>query len=169
MVNAMYVSVTPRKAALDWLQPGIVEVCNGVIKLKNSSQIPIQVRKSDHLADVRTTTVFSLDNNMARGKFVPEDKFQFKDLAKSRLYSKDYVKQINVDPDGILSPDQREIFHGIHKQFAQLFTPQPGRYNGYWRYVDNKLKFSTPPPPNSKTTICLLPSITDSFKTVEYL
>ena len=63
------------------------------------------------------------------------------------------TSQLRVDPDGILTQEDREIFHQLHSRYVHLFSPQPGRYNGQWGYVDNKLNFSTPPPPNSKTHI----------------
>ena len=35
----------------------------------------------------------------------------------------------------------------------KLFTTQPGKYNGSYGYIENQLRFSTPPPPNIKTKI----------------
>ena len=71
------------------------------------------------------------------------------DLAKSRVISPDFLKQIEVDPDSMLTCEDREIFHKINVRFQSLFTPQPGKYNGGHGYIDNKLQFATPPPPNS--------------------
>ena len=53
----------------------------------------------------------------------------------------------------MLTQEDRDKFHCLHQRYVHLFTPQPGRYNGKWGYIDNKLKFSTPPPPNSRTHI----------------
>ena len=60
---------------------------------------------------------------------------------------------LKVDPDNILTQMDRDLFHQLHRRYAHLFTPQPGKYNGAHGYVDNKLKFSTPPPPNARTYI----------------
>ena len=64
-----------------------------------------------------------------------------------------HLKLLKVDPDNILSNEERQIFHDLHSRYSHLFTPQPGRYNGNFGHVDNKLQFSTPPPPNAKTHI----------------
>ena len=39
------------------------------------------------------------------------------------------------------------------QRFAHLFTPKPGKYNGHYGHINNRLHFSSPPPPNSKTRI----------------
>ena len=106
------------------------------------------------MADIRGTQVFLNNMKPYVGQPAPAaDNFQFKDMAKSRLINPDYINQLQVDPDGILSDSERDVFHQLHKKFAHLFTPQPGKYNGSWGYIENKLKFSTPPPPNSRTHI----------------
>ena len=81
------------------------------------------------------------------------DTFQFDDLAPKRQCSKDFLSQIKVDPDNVLAEADKQLFHSINHQYAHLFTPQPGRYNGRWGYIENKLQFSTPPAPNSRTHI----------------
>ena len=53
----------------------------------------------------------------------------------------------------MLHESEKQVFNKLHVQFAHLFTPQPGRYNGFWGYVDNRLQFSSPPAPNAKTYI----------------
>ena len=53
----------------------------------------------------------------------------------------------------MLTVDERQIFHDLHDRFAHVFTKQPGKYNGYWGFIENRLQFSTPPPPNSRTHI----------------
>ena len=81
------------------------------------------------------------------------DKFQYEDFSTGRDSNPEYLAQIQVDPDNVLSEEDRSIFHNLHTQFANLFTKQPGRYNGKWGFVENRLQFSTPPPPNSRTHI----------------
>ena len=64
-----------------------------------------------------------------------------------------YLDQIQIDPDGILEESDREMFRKLHTRFQALFTPQPGKYNGYNGHIDNKLQFASLPPPNTKTHI----------------
>ena len=82
-----------------------------------------------------------------------EDTFQYTQLAKMESQADAHLHLLQVDPDGMLKQSERQIFHDLHKRFAHLFTPQPGRYSGAYGHIDNKLKFSTLPPPNSKTRI----------------
>ena len=58
-----------------------------------------------------------------------------------------------MDPDRILSIEDRERFHELHQKFCHVFTPQPGKYNGEYGYIENRIQFSTPPPPNSRTHV----------------
>ena len=53
----------------------------------------------------------------------------------------------------MLSQADRNVFNKLHNRFRALFTPQPGRYNGWKGYIDNKLQFAALPPPNSRTHI----------------
>ena len=146
-------SLTPRSNSTEWLQTSMVNPTDGVISLVNSSSYPVSIKKSDHLADLRDTTNATFSVKPISGKAIHDDKFQFRDFALARKVEPDYLSLIKVDPDNILSNDQKDIFHKLFKRFAALFTPQPGKYNGAWGYIDNCLQFSTPPPPNTKTRI----------------
>ena len=53
----------------------------------------------------------------------------------------------------MLQPEEREVFHELHRKYRHLFTVQPGRYNGSFGYIENKLQFSTPPAPNARTHV----------------
>ena len=81
------------------------------------------------------------------------ESFQFQDFSNGRSNSSEYLKQIKVDPDRILSIEDRERFHALHQKFCHVFTPQPGKYNGEYGYIENRIQFSTPPPPNSRTHV----------------
>ena len=124
-----------------------------MICLTNSSTSQVKVNKSDHLADIRDTHEFDLPPQTCLNKNLHEDTFQFMDFATSRSHDPEQLKKLQVDPDHILSPQERDIFHNLHKRFAKLFTTQPGKYNGSYGYINNSLQFSTPPPPNARTHI----------------
>ena len=148
-----HVAVSPRQNSMLWLLPSIQEPRDGNICLTNLSNDTIIVKKADHLADVRDSQLVDLPPKPFPGKALHADTFQFSDFAMSRDTSPDYLKQIKVDPDNVLSVEDRQIFHDLHQRFASLFTPQPGKYNGKYGYIDNKLQFSAPPPPNTRTHI----------------
>ena len=142
-----HVTITPRQSTQLWLKPTIVKPSSGMICLTNSYTSQVKVNKSDHLAE------FDLPPQTCLNKNLHEDTFQFMDFATSRSHDPEQLKKLQVDPDHILSPQERDIFHNLHKRFAKLFTTQPGKYNGSYGYINNSLQFSTPPPPNARTHI----------------
>ena len=154
MAQLSHVMITPRQASLSWLKPQVADIVCGQVYLTNSSSTLVNIKKSDHLADIRDTVQFVANPTRSLvSSAAHSDTFQFTDHACSRQYSHDFLKQIQVDPQNMLSESERNSFHQIHRQYVHLFTPQPGRYNGSWGYVDNKIQFSAPPPPNSKTHV----------------
>ena len=60
------VAVTPRAISLDWLKPAVHKVEQNAINLVNTSSNPVLIKKSEHLADIRSTEVyinkFTVDN-----------------------------------------------------------------------------------------------------------
>ena len=147
------VCITPRISALSWLKPAIFTPANGSIYLVNSSTEHVDIKKSDHLADVRNTSIAEPQQKCVLNKAVHDDQFQFADLATSREIKPQYLEMIQLDPDNILKAEQRDVFNKLHSRFSQLFTPQPGKYNGSYGYISNQLQFAAPPPPNTKTRI----------------
>ena len=65
---------------------------------------------------------------------------------------------IVLDPDGVMTPAERDRARQISREFHSLFTKRPGKYNGYYGRVSNSLQFSSPPTPNSKI---YMPSYSD--------
>ena len=148
------VAINPRIETQSWLLPSIVHPVNGCVFLINSSNEPINVKKSSHLADIRDTTAYDLPKQV---RFVIDqkqvDSFQYKNFASVQEPADKYLHLIQVDPDNVLSEDDRQIFHALHQKFAHLFTPLPGKYNGHIGQINNRLQFSSPPAPNSRTHI----------------
>ena len=154
MLHLSHVLVTPRINSLSWIEPKLAEVCDGKIYLQNSSNAVIQIKKNDHLADLRSTCLYTVSNKQPSNHIpIHPDSFQFRDFARKRSFSKDCLKQLQVDPDNRLTMEERNLFHNIHAKYVHLFSSQPGKYNGSFGYVDNKLQFATPPAPNARTHI----------------
>ena len=81
------------------------------------------------------------------------DSFQFEDLSKHREISDRFIQQISIDPDNVLAEQDRLRFANVHRQYKHVFTPQPGKYNGEFGYVENRIQFSSPPAPNTRTHV----------------
>ena len=148
-----HVAVSPRSTSIQWLTPQILPVSNCSIYLTNSSDFPVPVQKHDHIADVRETKVMSTCQALPFSTPSNDDQFQFLNLASKKDLHPDYLQKIQVDPDNVLTKSERDKFIQLHKQFYEVFTPQPGKYNGSQGFIDNKLQFSALPPPNSRTRI----------------
>ena len=148
------VVVTPRLSALQWLKPRMLEVINGTIYLTNTSDHSVPVKKHEHLADIRDTKPFQLLNSPVDDFDSSSlDQFQFQDFSNGREISALYLEQISIDPDNMLSVQDKTRFKKLHKEFSHIFTPQPGKYNGKVGYIENRIQFSTPPAPNARTHV----------------
>ena len=78
------------------------------------------------------------------------DQNQYVNGMAKKTEPKDYTDLIQLDPDNILTPDQKVKFRKLCQEFKDIIRPEPGRYNGAAGYVDNSINFSSKPPPNKK-------------------
>ena len=62
----------------------------------------------------------------------------------------DHTDKIQLDPDNILTPEQRTTFRRLCKEFKDVIRPEPGRYNGRFGHISNRINFAAKPAPNSK-------------------
>ena len=114
----------------------------------------VNIKKHEHLADLRDTAIFLADTpTNVFSNSDPINMFQFQDLSIKRDNSDEFLEQISVDPDNMLSKQERNEFHQLNAKYKHLFTPQPRKYNGAIGYIDNKIQFSTPPAPNARTHV----------------
>ena len=151
--STSHVVVTPRSAALPWLKPQLLEVHEGHVYLTNSSDNMVTVKKTEHIADIRDTSLYLVQQSKPSTTLEQSDCFQYQDLSTGRNDSAEYLDQIKVDPDDVLPVNQKQEFHDLHNKYSHVFTPQPGKYNGHAGYIENKLQFSSPPAPNSRTHV----------------
>ena len=149
-----HVAISPRASHVSWITPQVIQPSDNSVYLTNSTDTVITVPKASHLADIRGTQELRTPLKKALS-YTPKkpDVFQYQSLAEREENVEKHLHLIQVDPDLVLTTADREKFCEINRQFAHLFTPQPGRYNGHFGHIDNKLKFSSLPPPNAKTHI----------------
>ena len=109
------VAITPRLQSSHWLTPTMQQPKDRSIFLTNSSCESVLIKKDDHLAEVRNSTTVDMPIKPLPGKAIHPDVFQFSDFSSSRQIEPDYIEQIKVDPDNVLSMEQRSIFHKLHR------------------------------------------------------
>ena len=124
--------------------PSISRVVQGTIRIPNLSEEPIKLSKSQHIAQLRRVT--TPDNSPASPDHHPMLPLMLTKASPSGVYS----SKIHVDPDNILTKDERESFHAINKQFDNTFSPNFGVYNNNSGYFRAKLNIGPVEPPPMK-------------------
>ena len=151
-----YAAVTPKTTkAYSWIRSKNVKVDeDGCISIMNEGVIPIKITKNEHFADV----VACIDVGVKKLK-TPESIQKIYDLGRLDLShlqlhkgvdkdGDDFMKEICIDPDDMMTPAWKDRFYSICKDFSGIITPRPGKYNGYYGRIDNSLNFSSTPPPS---------------------
>ena len=148
-------SVTPRAGA-SWLKPIFCDVSGDCMKLYNSSSMPVSLKKGDHVADIRTCCVsegipqIKKVYDVKRVYDKVEDEFMYQDFSKIKDDFDENIKQVDIDPDKILSEDERRMFWEVTEHYKTVFTPRPGKYNGYYGPISNRLNFASTPVQNTR-------------------
>ena len=133
-----------------WIQPQIIPVGHGgSITITNNKDDPCIVSRLEHFADVVPCHAFSV-NQKEIGNPVEDIKSETNSVSKvydlglndlSHLIptnqlppndEKDYIKEIVIDLDNILSEEWKKQFRSICIKFSHVITPRPGRYNGIY-------------------------------------
>ena len=154
--KAVYVSPKqPNQHA--WLTPRIYSVTDeGFVEINNETSSPVKLAKLEHFADVYCCIEVDLENckpDIILKKIFDLNRNDFSHLtphAPSEEKSEDYLHEISIDPDSILTDEWKQRFKKICEEFSQVITPRPGKYNGFYGNIDNSINFSSTPPPSIK-------------------
>ena len=141
------VTVTPRGNLAD-IFPAQCKFITDKIKLLNMSDLPVNLKKHAHIADVRQTTLIT-PNEMKHvqcevNAVHQHDSDNFKYSPTVKTIVKPNIEAVSIDPDNIMPDEVKLRFWDITKRFENLFLTTPGRYNGYYGAVDNSLRFTSP-------------------------
>ena len=111
--------------------PGFSHVIDGHVMLPNPSSFPVNVSKNQQLADIRIVSNTAAVNPTS----VTE---QFYPRPKPRI-PENQCDKILLDPDNILSSEERKLFQNVIQKFQKSFTSKLGRYNGELGNLDAKV------------------------------
>ena len=144
--KGQHIVITPRRPFTYAFQP-VVQQYAETVTLENISMFPVNLRKSDQVADIREALEETPpDMSPSSVRLVHQhstDNFKFSPtVIKS---SPPDLAKIRVDPDSRLSVKARDKFLAVNKKFEELFTTTPGRYTGKFGDVDTSLRFNSPP------------------------
>ena len=147
-------SIHPHKGN-QWLSPTLSQSLGNNVILKNSSKLPVFIKKGEHLAELRAMS-YEVPNTC---KVYDKARTDFSDLMPSPNLNleESHIQDIRIDPDNQLSSDWKDRFTDICHKFKDVFNPNPGKYNGFYGDIDCSLNFASNPPPSVKARIPTYP------------
>ena len=158
--NFPILQVNPRRQDQPWFRPRDYKVVDGYISIKNTLDTPVKLKRNECFGELRLVTETDIDTKtMDEEEPGQEEQVDrvFQEYPDQTQYSqgvtiktKDYTDQIALDPDNILSPEEKAAFRKLCSEFKDVIRPEPGRYNGFYGHIDNSINFSARPPPNKK-------------------
>ena len=138
------VVITPRREFSQFFDP-LFTTGNETIHLKNISDMPVNIGKHSHVADVRE--VKELDtpthNSVNLVHFHTDDKFKF--IPRAKEVEKPDIDSIKIDPDNIMPKEMKKKFYEVNKRYERVFTKTPGRYSGAFGDSDTSIRFNNRP------------------------
>ena len=111
--------------------PGLTHIIDGHVMLPNPSSLPVHISKNQQLADIRI-----LSNNPVVNQTKVTEQFYPRPKPRAPVNQCD---KIILDPDNVLSPDERKLFENVIHKFQACFTSKLGRYNGELGNLDAKV------------------------------
>lgn len=118
-------------------------VSDGAIRLVNTTSVPIQVAKNDHLCQIRGTHSV----NISELTSTPKPK---KTIVK---LSPPYSKHVKIDPNNQLSSEWKVAFEELHASYDSVFEDTIGRYNDKSGKVRARINFGQAKPPTRKLRV----------------
>ena len=130
----------------------------GYISIRNNGNNIVNIPKHSHIADIRTCHQINTSDinptnlrkiydisredwsHLTMPNCVPDDK-------------KSYIDQVSVDPDNQMPVAWKNRFINLCKDFNDIITPVPGRYNGTFGRVSTDINFTSVPPSNPKAYV----------------
>ena len=121
-----------------WVPTKILQVNNeGHIVLHNENKDAIKLSKHEHYATVTPcaqTTLKDLRNGAYVSKIYDLNRNDLSHLIPMRTTvtpSENFLSDISVDPDNILSYAWKQKFYIVCCRISHIITPRPGKYNRF--------------------------------------
>ena len=134
-------NVKPERA---W--PPVQEVVSvgNTIRLTNDTDIPILIRKSEHLCQVRSVSSVNDVPTPDAESVVTETP------RPTSVCYKPYSDAVTVDPDGCLTAEERQKFVDINHEYDDVFIPDIPKYNGASGKIEGHVNMGPTLPPQRK-------------------
>ena len=125
---------------LSWPQPQITPVVGGKVRIVNTSDLPQQVRRHDHLCLARPTT------DPPKPTTLPPQ-VQLPALPKA---PPPFSDKVILDPDNLMPAHNLHVFRQILRQHDDVFSPTIVGYNGAAGPVEATVNIGPTQPPQRK-------------------
>ena len=129
-------------------QPHFTHVIGGVVRVKNTSPLPIIIPKHSHIADLKQVGDQDLYNDRHHKTITNKmfDPTLYPRPAASLPVCE--VDKISLDPDNVLNSREKNLFKDINNKYSDVFMSKPGKYNGNLGNLDAKLVLGNIEPPS---------------------
>ena len=117
-------AIEPRSdlpAQHDWPEPTLVTSVQGKVRLTNTTDHPLVLKRNEHFCQVRQTSV---SDNVGQSAYIATKR------EAPVTYPKYHSDLVKVDPDGQLDTESRTELHKITREFDDVFSPSFKGYNG---------------------------------------
>ena len=122
--------------------PSICSVEDGSISLKNTSQVPVIVKKNEHLCKIQPPVPESEMPQLSQIVTPPT-------LATKKVVK--FSEPVQVNPDGtVLTPEFTQKFRSLVEKFDDVFNPAISKYNGKSGKCQVEVNMGPNPPPQHK-------------------
>ena len=130
----------------NWPEPAITRVIQGTVRIPNAGQEPVQISKTQHIAQIHRVIVPPLDTTTIQSvSQVREIPIVPSEPSPKTFYS----DAINMDED-MLSRHERNLFQEVNRTFDTQFTPKFGAYNDKSGCIRAALHLGPVQPPQIK-------------------
>ena len=136
--------ITPRREFSKFFDP-LFTTGNETVHLVNISDMPVNIGKHTHVADVREAKelVTPTQDNVNLVHLHTDDKFKF--IPRAKEVEKPDIESIKIDPDNIMPSEMKRKFYEVNKRYERVFTKTPGRYSGAFGDSDTSIRFNNRP------------------------
>ena len=143
------VLVSPRVRDEDWFEAKVRKVVRGRVNIVNTSGREISLRRKRAFGEIRATVCTEMPA-VRRVIMEDDDGFAKKKFGKKRPPGVSYLSETKVDPDGIMTNEEREKFKELLREYDDIIDPAPGKYNGAYGESNTLINFVGTPPPIEK-------------------
>lgn len=125
---------------LSWPPPQEVLSIDHTIRIPNATQDPLLLQRGEHIGQIRQVvpTAYNLNS--------PDTNATCQTPTQVAPFS----SKISVDPDEILTQEQRDKFNELHTLYDHVFNPAISRYNGASGNIEAIVNMGKVQPPQRK-------------------